>query len=61
MLEAVVEPFYPKRGNGCPLFPLSVILRIHSLQQWYSLSDLAAEEALYQTSSIRRFALFSID
>jgi IS5 family transposase len=34
------------------------MLRIHSLQQWYSLSDLAAEGALYQKSSIRRFALF---
>ncbi|KFA16510.1 hypothetical protein A11G_0118105, partial [Xanthomonas vasicola pv. musacearum NCPPB 4392] len=29
---------------------------IHFLQQWYALSDPSAEEALYDTVSIRRFA-----
>jgi len=32
------------------------MLRIHFLQQWYDLSDPAAEEALYDVVSIRRFA-----
>ena len=32
------------------------MLRIHFLQQWYALSDPSAEEALYDTMSMRRFA-----
>ena len=32
------------------------MLRIYFLQQWYSLSDPAAEEALYDIESMRRFA-----
>jgi len=32
------------------------MLRIHFLQQWYALSDPGAEEALYDTVSMRRFA-----
>jgi IS5 family transposase len=32
------------------------MLRIHFLQQWYGLSDPSAEEALYDTVSMRRFA-----
>jgi IS5 family transposase len=35
--------------------PLSVILRIYLLQQWYSLSDPTAEEALYDMHSMRNF------
>ena len=32
------------------------MLRICFLQRWYSLSDPAAEEALYDIESMRRFA-----
>ncbi len=32
------------------------MLRIHFLQQWYALSDPSAEEALYDTVSMRRFS-----
>ncbi len=37
-LEAAIEPFYPKAGNGRRPYPLSSMLRIYCLQQWYSLS-----------------------
>lgn len=60
-LEALIEPYYPKRGNGRPPYPLSSMLRIHCLQQWYSLSDPAAEDALYETASMRRFAQLSLE
>ena len=33
------------------------MLRIHFLQQWYALSDPAMEEALYDTVSMRSFAM----
>lgn len=55
-LEALIEPHYPKAGNGRPPYALSAMLRIHCLQQWYGLSDPAMEEALYEIASMRRFA-----
>jgi IS5 family transposase len=35
---------------------LGIMLRIHFLQQWFKLSDPAAEEALYDSAVLRRFA-----
>ncbi len=35
--------------------PLAVMLRIYVLQQWFDLSDPAAEDALYDSESMRRF------
>jgi IS5 family transposase len=32
------------------------MLRIHLLQNWFSLSDPAMEEALYEITSMRQFA-----
>lgn len=54
-LGAVVEPFYPKPGNGRPPVGLERMLRLHFLQHWFNLSDPAAEEALYESESMRRF------
>ena len=57
-LVAVIEPHYPKPredGGGRPPVGLERMLRIHFLQQWYALSDPAAEEALYDSQSMRRF------
>jgi len=36
------------------------MLRIHLLQQWYSLSDPAMEEALIEVPSMRRFACIEL-
>lgn len=30
--EALIEPHYPKKGNGRPPMPLSTMLRIHFMQ-----------------------------
>jgi len=56
-LESVVEPHYPRVGpqGGRRPFPLPVMVRIYCLQQWYSLSDPGAEEALYDIQSMRSF------
>jgi transposase, IS5 family len=53
----VIEPHYPKIGpkGGRRAFPLGVMLRIYCLQQWYTLSDPGAEEALYDIQSMRAF------
>ena len=57
-LIALIEPIYPKTGKkgGRPPYPLATMLRIHLLQQWYSLSDPAMEEALIEVPTMRRFA-----
>ncbi len=51
----LIEPFYPKVGKGRPPVGLERMLRIHFLQSWFNLSDPAAEEALYDMESMRRF------
>jgi transposase, IS5 family len=60
-LEAIIEPHYPKAGNGRRPYPLTTMLRIHCIQQWYSLSDPAMEDALYEIASMRLFAGLSLD
>jgi IS5 family transposase len=54
-LCALIEPFYPKTGNGRPPVGLERMLRLHLLQHWFNLSDPAAEEALYESLSMRQF------
>ena len=54
-LLAIVEPHYPKAGNGRPPMPMGRMLRIYCCQIWMSLSDPAMEDALYDSSSIRAF------
>ena len=51
----VIEPHYPKAGNGRPPIGLQRMLRIHFIQHWFNLADLACEEALYDSASLRRF------
>jgi IS5 family transposase len=55
-LESIIEPFYPKAGNGRRPYPLITMLRIHCLQQWYCLSDPTMEEELSEITSMRQFA-----
>ncbi|AUJ14574.1 IS5 family transposase [Xanthomonas oryzae pv. oryzae] len=56
-LLPLIEPHYPTSGQpGRQPYRLEMMLRIHFLQQWYALSDPSAEEALYDTVSMRRFA-----
>jgi transposase, IS5 family len=57
-LLGLVEPHYPKAGSkgGRPPMPLETMLRIYFLQNWYALSDPMAEETLYDSEAMRRFA-----
>lgn len=49
-LVAPIEPVYPKpEGAGRPPVSVERMLRLHCLQQWFNLSDPAAEEALYDS------------
>jgi len=62
-LLALIEPHYPKGSpaGGRPPLPLERMLRIYCLQQWYNLSDPGAEEALYDSITMRQFAGVSSD
>ena len=57
-LIELIEPHYPKasKKGGRPPYPLAMMLRIYLLQQWYSLSDPAMEEALIEVPTMRRLA-----
>jgi IS5 family transposase len=54
----LIEPIYPKVSSkgGRPSYPLATMLRIHLMQQWYSLSDPAMEDALIEVPTMRHFA-----
>jgi IS5 family transposase len=54
-LIALIEPRYKKPGRGRRPMDLETMLRIYFLQHWFDLSDPAAEDALYDSESMRRF------
>src|SRR5712691_8347715 len=54
-LCVLVEPHYPKPGNGRPPVGVERMLRIYFLQQWFNLSDPAVEETLYDSAVMRQF------
>ena len=53
---ALIEPHYPKAGNGTQPMPMQRMLRIYFMQQWFNLSDPGMEDSLYDSESMRRFA-----
>ena len=55
-LLAVIEPYYPRAGAGRQPLGLEKMLRIYFLQQWFNLSDPQAEDAIYDSEAMRRFA-----
>lgn len=55
-LCALIEPVYPKAGDGRPPIDLELMLRVYFLQHWFNLSDPAVEEALYDSLAMRAFA-----
>ncbi len=53
-LCSLVEPHYPRAGNGRrPVGNERMLLRIYFLQQCFNLSDPAVEEALYDSPLMR--------
>ncbi|HEX4857517.1 MAG TPA: IS5 family transposase [Usitatibacteraceae bacterium] len=55
VLCELIEPHYPKAGNGRPPIGLERMLRIHFLQHWFNFADPAVEEALYDWLAMRTF------
>jgi IS5 family transposase len=57
-LLGLITPHYPKAGakGGRPPMRIETMLRVYFLQNWYALSDPMAEETLYDSEAMRRFA-----
>jgi transposase, IS5 family len=54
-LCSVIEPHYPKAGNGRPPIGLERMLRMYFVQHWFNLADEACEDALLDSTALRRF------
>ena len=55
-LVELIAPHYPEGRTGRPPFSLETMLRIHFMQQWFTLSDPGMEEAFFDTPLLREFA-----
>src|SRR5690348_664619 len=55
-LKALIEPMYPSASRvGRQPVGVARMLRMYCLQQWFSLSDEAVEDAIYDSQSMRDF------
>jgi len=50
-----IKPFYFNNKKGRKAMILERMLKIHCLQQWFSLSDPGVEEAIYDRNSFQKF------
>jgi len=55
-LLKLIVPHYHRGETGRQPHDLERMLRIYFLQQWFNLSDPQAEDAIYDSESMRRFA-----
>jgi transposase, IS5 family len=53
--KALIEPHYPKAGNGRPPIGLERMLRMYLVANWFNLGDEACEDALYDVPAFREF------
>jgi transposase, IS5 family len=54
-LQALIEPHYPKAGNGRPPRALSTMLRMYCVANWFDMADEACEDTLYDIPAFRDF------
>jgi len=57
---AVIEPYYPKPGDGRRPVGLERMLRMYFIANWFNLSDVACEDALYDVPAFRDFCQFDL-
>ncbi len=54
-IVAIIEPYYYKNTRGRKAIPIEIMFRMYLLQRWYSLSDEALEDAIYDSYAMRKF------
>jgi IS5 family transposase len=57
---ALIEPHYPKAGNGRPPIGVERMLRMYCIANWFNLADEACEDALYDVPVFRDFCGFDL-
>ena len=51
----LVRPHYPSGSRGRKPQPIQRMLKMYMLKNWFDLSDLSTEEAVYDSYSMKRF------
>jgi len=51
----LIEPYYPKAGNGRPPVGLERMLRMYFIANWFNMADEACEDALHDIPVLREF------
>ena len=59
-MVALIAPYMPEGRRGRPPLPVESLLRIHFMQQWFTLSDPVMEEALHDMPLFRDFASLGV-
>jgi IS5 family transposase len=59
-LVKLIRPHYPVAGRGRRPYELESMLRVHLMQNFFTLSDPAMEDALYDKPRMRSFARLSL-
>lgn len=57
---AVIGSYYPKAGDGRRPVGLERMLRMYFIANWFNLSDVACEDALYDVPAFRDFCQFDL-
>ena len=52
---AMILPFYPSGKRGRPVKGIETMLRMYLMQIWFNLSDVAIEDAIYDSYAMRSF------
>ena len=61
LLVDLVAPYAPKGKKGRPPFAVETMLRVHFMQQWFTLSDPAMKEAFHDVPLFGEFVSVSWD
>lgn len=51
----LIKPYYPSGKRGRPTRGIETMLRMYLLQNWFNLSDVGVEEAIYDSYAMRSF------
>jgi len=55
-LVELIAAYAPEGKRGRPPFSVEIMLRVHFIQQWFTQSDRAMDDALHDMPSLREFA-----
>ena len=51
----MIRPYYPEGKRGRRPIEIEIMLRMYLMQNWFTLSDIGIEEAIYDSYAMRKF------